>query len=168
MSANTHPEMKIANVHLAVANVERSLRFYHTFLGLPVAKLTSEKIIFLTADTDHHVTLSTWSRAEEALPSPPGHSGLYHFSILFAHRRSLARIVKKIIAFAYPIDGALDYGDFEGIYLRDPDGIPVELYRNIPKEEWKKLLSGEPQYPKAIDLESLLQELQPEKHPATS
>ena len=35
-----------------------------------------------------------------------------------------------------PLDGAADHGVSEAVYLRDPDGNGVELYRDRPEDEW--------------------------------
>ena len=41
-----------------------------------------------------------------------------------------------------PLDGASDHGVSEAIYLRDPDGNGIELYRDRPREEWPRPPDG--------------------------
>ncbi len=40
------------------------------------------------------------------------------------------------------IDGAADHGVSEAIYLRDPDGNGVELYRDRAPEDWPRDAAG--------------------------
>lgn len=51
--------------------------------------------------------------------------------------------MKRLIDAAYGIDDASDYGVAEAVYLRDPDGIPVELYVERPEREWPRSESGD-------------------------
>jgi len=55
--------------------------------------------------------------------------------------------------------GATDHGVSEAIYLRDPDGNGIELYRDRPREEWPRADDGEvTMYNAPLDLEALLAE----------
>ena len=60
-----------------------------------------------------------------------------------------------------PLDGASDHGVSEAIYLRDPDGNGVELYRDRPQEEWPRTPDGRQLHDDAapLDLQALLAEL---------
>jgi catechol 2,3-dioxygenase len=40
------------------------------------------------------------------------------------------------IGHVHLLDGASDHGVSEALYLRDPDGNGVELYRDRPRDEW--------------------------------
>ena len=58
-----------------------------------------------------------------------------------------------------PIDGASDHGVSEALYLRDPDGNGVELYRDRPQEEWPRTPDGEvAMFTQPLDLQALLAE----------
>ena len=85
----------------------------------------------------HHIGLNTWeSRGGE--PPAPGTTGLYHFAILYPSRLELARALKRLVDYGVPIDGASDHGVSEAIYLRDPDGNGIEIYRDRPRDEWPR------------------------------
>lgn len=93
-------------------------------------------------------------------PPPPRTSGLYHFAILLPSRLELAKILRSLIDANYPLDGASDHGVSEALYLRDPDGIGVELYCDRPRETWKVSNDGKVEMvTEALDLENLLNEL---------
>jgi len=60
----------------------------------------------------------------------------------------------------YPISGASDHGVSEAIYLNDPDGNGIELYRDRPKEEWSYRKDGTVEMvTHPLDLEDLMKEL---------
>ena len=59
----------------------------------------------------------------------------------------------------WPIDGATDHGVSEAIYLRDPDGNGIELYRDRPEPEWPRAADGGlSMISEPLDLQALLSE----------
>ena len=107
----------------------------------------------------HHIGLNTW---ESRGGSPParGTTGLYHFAILYPSRQELARALKRLVDSGVPIDGASDHGVSEAIYLRDPDGNGIEIYRDRPRDEWPRDADGSFTMMNApLDLQALLREL---------
>lgn len=159
MTTPIHPEVRIGHVHLTVSNLERSLRFYRDVLGFQVTQRYGDSAVFLSAGGyHHHIALNTWS-GEGAAQPPPGRTGLYHFAILYPNRRELALVFKRLFDHAVPIDGASDHGVSEAIYLRDPDGNGVELYRDRPQEEWPRKGGELRMTTGPLDLDGLLAEL---------
>lgn len=154
-----HPETVIGHVHLHVADLERSLGFYRDVLGFEVTARYGDSAVFLSAGGyHHHIGLNTWA-GKGAEPPPKGHSGLYHFAILFPSRKELASVLKRLIEAKYPITGASDHGVSEAIYLDDPDGIGVELYADRPRSTWKVDNDGKVEMKTAmLDLDALLRE----------
>lgn len=133
----------IGHVHLTVSDLQRSLGFYRDILGFDVVSRIGESAVFLSAGGyHHHIALNTWSGVG-ATPPPYGHTGLYHFAILFPSRKALADVVKRVVAAGYPLEGAADHDVSEAIYLRDPDNNGVELYVDRPRSEWKKHSNGD-------------------------
>lgn len=129
--------VSIGHVHLTVGDLERSLRFYRDLLGFEVTSHIGDSAVFLSkGGYHHHIGLNTWA-GKGVLPPPQGHSGLYHFAILFPTRKELAEVLKRIIDAKCPVTGFSDHGVSEAIYIDDPDGIGVELYYDRPKEDWE-------------------------------
>lgn len=137
-----HPAVRIGHVHLRVADLERSVRFYRDLLGFEISGTYDDQSAFLSAGGyHHHLALNTWgSRGGE--PPPPGHTGLYHFALLYPNRLELAKVAQRLVDAGYPIEGLADHQVSEAIYLHDPDGNGLELTRDRPPAEWPRNYDG--------------------------
>ncbi|MET0638346.1 MAG: VOC family protein [Chitinophagaceae bacterium] len=134
---------RIGHVHLKVADLERSLKFYRDLLGFELQQNYGDAAAFISAGGyHHHIGLNTWT-SKGSGPAPRTAPGLYHTAIVYPTRRDLAIILKRLIDAAYPLTGASDHGVSEAIYLDDPDGNGVELYWDRPREEWPRDSAGE-------------------------
>lgn len=156
---SVHPQTAIGHVHLKVSDLERAVKFYTEVLGFDVMQRWGDSAAFLSAGGyHHHIGLNTW---ESRGGSPParGTTGLYHAAILYPNRKELARAFKRLLDHEWPIDGASDHGVSEAIYLRDPDGNGLELYRDRPHEEWPRVGDELAMANSPIDFEGLLAEL---------
>lgn len=152
-----HPDVDIGHVHLKVADLERAVGFYRDVLGFEVTQRYGRGAAFLSAGGyHHHIGLNVWeSRGGD--PPPTGATGLYHFAIRYPDRASLADALRRLIDAGVPLDGAGDHGVSEAIYLRDPDGNGLELYRDRPREAWPRDADGGlAMTTDALDLEDLL------------
>jgi catechol 2,3-dioxygenase len=153
------PGARIGHVHLKVADLDRALAFYVGVLGFEEQGRLGDHAAFVSAGGyHHHIGLNTW---ESAGGSPParGHTGLYHLAIVYPSRAALAGAVRRVVEAGVPLEGASDHGVSEAIYLRDPDGNGIELYRDRPDEEWPRDESGRVQmFTRALDLGGLLSE----------
>lgn len=153
------PGVTIGHVHLKVADIDRSLAFYRDVLGFTVVARMGTAAAFLAAgDYHHHLGLNTW---ESRGGSPParGTTGLYHAAILYPSRAALADALRRLTAAGIALDGASDHGVSEALYLRDPDGNGLELYRDRPREQWPRDAHGNlTMFSAPLDLEDLLRE----------
>jgi len=135
-----YPQTRIGHVHLRVADLARATDFYRDVLGFDVVAygphLGLPGAAFLSMDGyHHHIGLNTWE-SEGSTPPPEGHTGLYHFAILYPDRHDLGRAVERILDHGYPLDDAEDHGATVSVYLRDPDGNGIELYYDRPRSAW--------------------------------
>jgi len=137
-----HPEACIGHVHLKVAELDRALAFYHGVLGFAITARYGAGAVFLAAGGyHHHIGLNTWESAG-GTPPPPGSTGLYHLAIRYPSRATLADALRRLRDAGITLDGASDHGVSEALYLRDPDGNGVELYRDRPEAEWPRHPDG--------------------------
>jgi catechol 2,3-dioxygenase len=153
------PRVDIGHVHLKVSDLDRSLAFYEGVLGFDVMVRHGDEAAFISAgDYHHHIGLNTWE-SKGAGPPPRHTTGLYHTAIRFPDRKNLAQAVKRVLEAGIPLDGASDHGVSEAIYLRDPDGNGVELYRDRPREEWPTAPDGQlTMHTRPLDVAALLAE----------
>jgi catechol 2,3-dioxygenase len=154
------PRVDIGHVHLKVADIDRALGFYRDVLGFEVMQRFGDEAAFLSAGGyHHHLGLNTWE-SRGGSPPAPGTTGLYHVAIRYPDRATLADALRRVLEAGIRITGASDHGVSEAIYLRDPDGNGVELYRDRPREEWPKPSSGDgvAMFTAPLDLDALLAE----------
>lgn len=131
----------IGHVHLKVADLDRAIDFYE-LLGFDLTQRYGSQAAFLGADGyHHHIGLNTWDSAD-APPAPAGYAGLYHLAVLYPDRVSLAQALARVLAHGAELEGAADHGVSEAVYLRDPDGNGVELYRDRKPEDWPRDARG--------------------------
>lgn len=153
----------VGHIHLKVTDLDLALKFYRDLLGFELTTMYGDQAAFLSAGGyHHHIGLNTW-HSKGGAPAPQRAAGLYHTAFLYPTRKDLAVIVKRLIENGYPISGASDHGVSEAIYLNDPDGNGVELYRDRPKDEWTYREDGTIEMvTEPLDLEDLLAELKPD------
>jgi catechol 2,3-dioxygenase len=154
------PGVDIGHVHLKVADLERAIGFYRDVLGFDLMQQLGDQAAFLSAGGyHHHIGLNTWE-SKGGSPPPPGTTGLYHVAIRYPDRAGLADALKRLVDNQVPITGASDHGVSEAIYLNDPDGNGVELYRDRPRDEWPMAPDGKGVVMVSIplDLDALLAE----------
>ncbi len=150
----------VGHVHLKVSDLDRALGFYRDLLGFELTTMYGDQAAFLSAGGyHHHIGLNTW-HSKGAPPAPARSAGLFHVAFLYPSRIELAKIVKRLLDQGYPISGASDHGVSEAVYLNDPDGNGIELYRDRPQEEWKYHEDGTIEMvTERLDLKDLLEEL---------
>ncbi|MEP7170937.1 MAG: VOC family protein [Bacteroidota bacterium] len=153
-------ETRIGHVHLKVANIDRSLKFYCDLLGFTLMTTYGTEAAFISAGGyHHHIGLNTWY-SKDAPPAPVRNAGLFHTAILFPTRKDLSIAYKRLLDANYAITGAADHGVSEAIYLDDPDKNGVELYWDKPKDSWPRNPDGSlHMYTIALDMDNLLNEL---------
>lgn len=158
-SAPIDPGVQIGHVHLKVANLDRALDFYCGVLGFELMMRFGQGAAFIAAGGyHHHIGLNTWE-SEGGSPPAAGTTGLYHLAIVYPTRAALADALQRLIKANVSLEGASDHGVSEALYLRDPDGNGVELYRDRPRAEWPKDAAGDfTMFTRSLDIRALLAE----------
>ncbi len=159
MASTIDPRVDIGHVHLKVSDIDRALGFYRDVLGFDLIVRHGDEAAFLSAGGyHHHIGLNTWE-SRGGSPPPSGTTGLYHVAVRYPDRATLGDALRRLVDAGIPVSGATDHGVSEAIYLRDPDGNGIELYRDRPREEWPRADDGEvTMYNAPLDLEALLAE----------
>ena len=151
------PQVRIGHVHLKVADLERSLRFYCQVLGFQVTQRYGTEAAFVSAGGyHHHIGLNTWDSLN-GTPPPSGSTGLFHIAILYPSRQSLANALHRLMQANVQLNGASDHGVSEALYLRDPDENGIELYWDRPSDQWPRTPEGKiAMFTRRLDLSELL------------
>jgi catechol 2,3-dioxygenase len=127
------PATQCGVISLSVASLKRSLAFYTDALGFGVLEQSASDAVLGAAGTP----LLILKEETGALPwMVDNATGLYHFAILLPTRADLGRWVRHFITRNYPPPGQGDHIVSEALYLRDPDGHGIEVYRDRPREGW--------------------------------
>jgi catechol 2,3-dioxygenase len=149
-------------IGLAVAELERSLDYYQRRIGMELLERGQRRAV-----------LGAGGRRLLELEERPGASrdpqaaDLFHFALLLPSRAALGRRLAQLIETGTDLTGASDHSVSEALYLRDPDGHGIELYRDRPRETWYqdgRLRMGTT----ALDLDDLLQAGRPDGDGRTS
>lgn len=148
-----HPKTRIGAVHLTVADLERSLMFYRQQLGFADVWRRDGSAGLGVADR----VLLVLHESQQA-PRPHRTTGLYHFAILVPSRLDLARSLRHFAEIGTRMQGFSDHHVSEALYLADPDGIGIEVYRDRPREEWRMADGRLQMTTDPLDVESLLRE----------
>jgi catechol 2,3-dioxygenase len=145
----------IGYAHLTTANLTRSLNFYADKMGFQQIG-TDDEAVTLSADGQTpHILLTEHS---DWKPKPARSTGLYHVAIRLPSRAALAQTFKQLVGFGYPFTGFSDHLVSEALYLNDPDGNGLELYRDRPRDEWQYVDNQVQMTLDALDAEKLLRE----------
>jgi catechol 2,3-dioxygenase len=141
-------------VHLTVGDLDRSLAYYDTEIGLDVLEQGGGRASLGTGDTELLVLYEV-----PGAPHSHGHTGLFHFALLVPERRDLAQWLAHAARDRTELTGLSDHVVSEAIYLRDPDHHGIEIYADRPREQWDgKVASALTTLP--LDVQSLLGELE--------
>lgn len=125
------PEIEMGAVALGVADLDRSLDYYRGTVGLELLEREGVRAV-----------LGVPGRSLLELEARPGGkrdpnaADLFHFALLVPSRMALGQQLRHFIDADTPLTGASEHYVSEALYLRDPDGHGIEIYRDRPREDW--------------------------------
>jgi len=154
--ASIHPETSMGTVRLTVSDLDRTRDFYERAIGL---RATDREDGALAFGIDGEPPLIELYGDGAAPPLDRRATGLYHLAILLPSRGDLAVTLARLAEAQWPLDGASDHLVSEALYLSDPDGNGIEIYRDRPREQWQRTSDGVAMATIPLDLRSILAEL---------
>ena len=122
-------------VRLTVADHDRARDFYRDAIGLSELDPSNGAGRMGTGDASDTPVVELVGDPD-APPRPRGTSGLFHLAILVPGRPDLARALQRVAEAGWRLSGASDHLVSEALYLSDPEGNGIELYRDRPREQW--------------------------------
>ena len=156
LGAAIDPATAIGTVRLTVADLDRSRSFYQTALGLQPCELEDGGLALGLPGEQALIEL----HGDSSAPRLDRHAtGLYHLAVLVPTRRDLALALSRLAQARWPLDGASDHLVSEALYLSDPDGNGIEVYRDRPRDQWPRGAGGLEMATLPLDLRHLLGEV---------
>jgi catechol 2,3-dioxygenase len=149
------PATSIGAVALTVADLDRARQFYERAIGLrTLADADGEVRLGVDAESS---LIELFARPD-APPRPRGTTGLFHLAILVPTRAELAVALRRVAGAGWRLSGASDHLVSEALYLQDPEGNGIEIYRDRPRDQWR-VANGEVEMATLpLDLDSLVRE----------
>jgi catechol 2,3-dioxygenase len=151
------PDTAIGKVRLRVADVEDLATFYERVIGLRAVERDGELVRLGPEGGERLIELVSAPGA----PAPPSFStGLFHLAILVPDRAELARSLRRVAEGGWRLTGASDHLVSEALYLQDPEGNGIEIYRDRPREQWNRDNGELRMATLPLDLQGVLDELE--------
>lgn len=138
--ATSDAPLEISHVRLRVRDLEEVADYYRALLGFADRPGEKGTVALGTADE----TLLVLEAAPDAPPHHAGQAGLYHTAFLLPDRPALGAFLAHVRDGGFALDGAADHHVSEALYLSDPEGNGIEVYRDRPREDWR--IDGEAIY----------------------
>ncbi len=129
---------QLGHLVLRVRDVERSEAFYSDVLGLHTTTKRPGAMVFMSAGGDASHELALMSIGADAPGPEKDRVGLYHFAWEMESFEDLKELYKDMKTKDLNIGGVGDHGISIGVYLFDPDGNEIEVFYELPKDQWPK------------------------------
>jgi catechol 2,3-dioxygenase len=156
-STPIHPDTSMGTVRLTVSDLERSRAFYELAIGLRASEREDGALAFGVAGERPLVELWGDSSASALDRRAPG---LYHLAILLPSRLDLGFALGRLADAGWRLDGASDHLVSEALYLSDPDGNGIEIYRDRPRDEWRRVDGQLAMSTLPLDVQGVLDEVE--------
>jgi catechol 2,3-dioxygenase len=148
----------IGAVTLRAHDLPTLAAYYRDAIGLRMIRQDA-------ASADLGVGARVLLRLEAGAAQPTSAAGLFHLAILLPSRRDLANWLRHAAKMGIPLDGASDHLVSEALYLSDPEGNGIEVYRDREREQWPRRPDGGiAMATERLDLDSLLGEADASPH----
>jgi catechol 2,3-dioxygenase len=142
--AGLSPQLSLGPIRLTVGDAVGVAAFYERAIGLRRLDDGDDGALRLGAGPDRARPALVELIEDAAAPARARRSsGLFHLALLVPDRAALAQALRRVAGAGWRLDGASDHLVSEALYLSDPEGNGIELYRDRPRAEWRRAESGE-------------------------
>ena len=129
--------VRLGQVRLQVSDLARSLDYYTTVLGLEPREASAGSAALHAANESEPLVELVERRGSSPVRAN-SRLGLYHYAILLPDRMALGRFLAHLARSGTRL-GASDHLVSEALYLRDPDGLGIEVYADRPRSTWRRV-----------------------------
>ena len=151
--ATSDAPISIGKVALTVRDLDRTEAFYQDVIGLGVIDRDGETALLGT----NMKPLIELRQDRNARPFPQ-EAGLFHTAFLLPSRQDLGAWLVYAAERGVRLDGASHHGVSEALYLNDPEGNGIEIYRDLPRTEWQRDGDRVQMTTRPLDLKALTQD----------
>ncbi|HEX7291400.1 MAG TPA: VOC family protein [Conexibacter sp.] len=141
--ADLSPTLSLGPLRLTVADTAGVAAFYERVIGLTRVADAPENGGVVRLGASDGPALVELIEDAAAPPRARRSCGLFHLALLVPDRGALAQALRRVARAGWRLDGASDHLVSEALYLSDPEGNGIELYRDRPREEWRREPNGE-------------------------
>ena len=130
---------RVGHLVLRVKDMERSKRFFSDVLRFPVVGQNERGMVFFSTDAadNHHMLALIPAKDGAAMPLPDG-VGMQHVSFELGSFAELQEAYRQFKEKGVNIRYTVFHGVSKSVYFSDPDGNMLEVYCNVPPEEYRK------------------------------
>jgi catechol 2,3-dioxygenase len=127
----------LGHVVLKVRNLSVSVPFYRDVLGLREVARYGENMVFFSLGISHH-DLALMEVGNHSPNPQPDSVGLFHVAFKIGDRlEDLLAMKQHLERNRILLAGMSDHTVSQSIYIRDPDGIEIELYVDADPKIWR-------------------------------
>ncbi len=144
----------IGAVALRVRDLAAQTAYYRDAIGLAVLA-DGPGLAVLGVDGEALVRLEAGAKPAT---SP---AGLFHLALLLPSRSALADWLAHAVKTGVGLEGASDHLVSEALYLSDPEGNGIEIYRDRRRADWPRRDGAVAMATQRLDLDALLAEASP-------
>lgn len=140
--SNTPAIQGLHHITLVASNAQRTVDFYARVLGLRLVKTTvnfddpGSYHLYFGDERGGAGTVVTFFEWPHAPRGRAGIGGTHHFALRVADRDALLRWKRRLSDLGLRVIGPYDRHYFTSIYVRDPDGLIVEIATDGPGMWW--------------------------------
>ncbi len=142
----------VDRAHLVVNDLDTVSKFYESIIGLSVLEKSASGVLMGV----HGLPLLSLTTGTGIARAPRQAAGLFHTAFLMPNRGELAHWLAHAAHAGVQLEGASDHLVSEALYLSDPEGNGIEIYRDRTPEEWTYLQDSTVQMAtERLDLQAL-------------
>ncbi len=143
--------VRLNHAVLFVSDIDRSVAFYESVLGLVVAarEPRANAVFMRVPGGDNHHDLGLFGIGHGHVAPRGSQPGLYHLAWQVDTINDLANARETLVA-AAALAGESSHGATKSLYAVDPDGNEFEVMWMLPSDEWGTYASTAPVEPLAL------------------